>query len=140
MAEAIVGRFAGLDSCAVADALGALGLRGATFGVAPMWPAPRLVGRAVTMAVKPAGRSASERHLGVAAIDRAARGAVLLTARGRLQGASVGEEIVFAGASVRRARLGADAAARRRLTGTGATRAPRPTRFCDAVVRDCPPR
>ena len=50
--EAIVERLAKLDTCAVSDALDSLNLKGATWGVRPMWQCPRIAGRAVTMKIK----------------------------------------------------------------------------------------
>ena len=47
--EPIIERLAKLDTCAVSDALDSLELKGATWGVGPQWPCPRIVGRAVTM-------------------------------------------------------------------------------------------
>src|SRR5512142_3167449 len=71
-------RLAGLDTCAVSDALDRLGLKGATRGVRPLWPCPRIVGRAVTIKIKPAGMQASKQHLGTAASDAALPGDVIV--------------------------------------------------------------
>jgi 4-hydroxy-4-methyl-2-oxoglutarate aldolase len=49
--EAIVERLAKLDTCAVSDGMDRLGLKGATYGVRPMWSCPKIVGRAVTMKI-----------------------------------------------------------------------------------------
>ena len=46
--EDIVQRLSRLDTCAVSDALDRLGLHGATTGVGPLWPCPRICGRAVS--------------------------------------------------------------------------------------------
>ncbi len=66
--EAIIERLAKLDTCAVSDGMDRLGLKGATFGVRPMWPCPKIVGRAVTMKIKPVGLDKSKQHLGTQAI------------------------------------------------------------------------
>ena len=50
-----IARLAKLDTCAVSDALDRLGLKGAVIGIRPLWPCPRIVGRAVTVKIKPAG-------------------------------------------------------------------------------------
>jgi regulator of RNase E activity RraA len=74
----IVARLAKLDTCAVSDALDRLGLRGATIGVRPVWPCPRVVGRAVTVKVKPAGLEKSKQHLGTPAIEAAQPGDIIV--------------------------------------------------------------
>jgi regulator of RNase E activity RraA len=71
-------RLAKLDTCAVSDGLDRLNLKGATFGVRPLWPCPRIVGRAVTIKIKPAGLEKPKQHLGTAAIDAASAGDVLV--------------------------------------------------------------
>jgi regulator of RNase E activity RraA len=76
--EDLLPRLAKLDACAVSDALDRLSLRGATFGIRPVWPCPRIVGRAVTIKIKPAGLEKPKQHLGTAAIDAAKRGDVIV--------------------------------------------------------------
>ena len=46
IADDAAARLGRLDSCAVSDALDRLGLPGAVRGLAPLWPCPRIVGRA----------------------------------------------------------------------------------------------
>jgi regulator of RNase E activity RraA len=74
----LLARLAKLDTCAVSDALDRLGLRGATYGVRPLWPCPRIVGRAVTVKIKPAGLEKPKQHLGTAPIDAAKPGGVIV--------------------------------------------------------------
>lgn len=74
----IVERLSLLDTCAVSDALDRLGLRGATTGVGPLWPCPRICGRSVTMKLKPAGLDQSKQHLGTRAIEAAEAGDVIV--------------------------------------------------------------
>ncbi|HEX2225537.1 MAG TPA: RraA family protein [Candidatus Binatia bacterium] len=69
--EAIIERVAKLDSCALSDALDSLHLKGATWGVRPQWPCPKIAGRAVTIKIKPAGLEQPKQHLGTAAIEAA---------------------------------------------------------------------
>ena len=69
--EGIIERLAKLDSCAVSDALDSLNLKGATWGVRPQWPCPKIAGRAVTMKIKPAGLEQPKQHLGTAPIEAA---------------------------------------------------------------------
>ena len=80
--EAIVERLAKLDTCAVSDALDRLGLKGATWGVGPLWPCPRIVGRAVTMKIKPAGLEQPKQHLGTAPIEAAQPGDIIVIDNG----------------------------------------------------------
>ncbi len=80
--EAIVERLAKLDTCAVSDALDSLSLKGATFGVRPQWSCPRIVGRAVTMKIKPAGIEQPKQHLGTAPIEAAQPGDIIVVDNG----------------------------------------------------------
>lgn len=75
-------RLGRLDSCAVSDALDRLGLPGAVRGLAPLWPCPRIVGRAVTVKIKPAGLEKPTRHLCTSAIAAAARSDVIVVDNG----------------------------------------------------------
>jgi 4-hydroxy-4-methyl-2-oxoglutarate aldolase len=80
--EAIIERLAKLDTCAVSDALDSLGLKGATWGVRPQWQCPRIVGRAVTMKIKPAGLQQPTQHLGTAPIEAAQPGDIIVIDNG----------------------------------------------------------
>jgi len=76
-------RLENLSTTNVADALDALGLKGATFGVRPMWPTmEKVVGRAVTIKITAAGLTKSKHHLGVKAIDAARQGDVIVIDNG----------------------------------------------------------
>lgn len=76
--DELVARLAKLDTCAVSDALDRLGLKGATIGVRPVWPCPRIVGRAITVKIKPAGLEKPRQHLGTSAIETAKPGDVIV--------------------------------------------------------------
>jgi regulator of RNase E activity RraA len=80
--EAIIERLAKLDTCAVSDALDSLNLKGATYGVRPMWPCPKIAGRAVTMKIKPAGLEKPKHHLGTMPIDAAQTGDIIVVDNG----------------------------------------------------------
>ncbi len=82
MREPIIERLAKLDTCAVSDALDSLSLKGATWGVGPLWPCPRIVGRAVTVKIKPAGLERPTQHLGTAAIEAAKPGDIIVIDNG----------------------------------------------------------
>jgi len=80
-----VARLRALDTCAVSDALDALGLDGAVLGLHSVTGRHRLAGRAVTIDLVEAGEVDSPRHLGTAAIDASGPGDVLVVAHhGRL--------------------------------------------------------
>ena len=80
--EPIIERLLKLDTCAVADGMDRLGLTGATYGVRPMWPCPKIVGRAVTMKIKPVGLDKPKQHLGTLPIDAAQPGDVIVIDNG----------------------------------------------------------
>jgi 4-hydroxy-4-methyl-2-oxoglutarate aldolase len=80
--ETILDRLARLDTCAVSDALDSLNLKGATWGVRPQWQCPRIVGRAVTMKIKPAGLQQPTQHLGTAPIEAAQPGDIIVIDNG----------------------------------------------------------
>src|SRR6266542_860598 len=80
--EAIIERLAKLDTCAVSDALDSLALKGATWGIGPLWQCPRIVGRAVTMKIKPAGLQQPTQHLGTAPIEAANPGDIIVIDNG----------------------------------------------------------
>ena len=80
--ESIIERLAKLDTCAVSDALDSLNLKGATWGVRPQWPCPKIVGRAVTMKIKPAGLEQPKQHLGTAPIEAAQPGDIIVIDNG----------------------------------------------------------
>ncbi|HET9075289.1 MAG TPA: hypothetical protein VFN68_00030 [Acidimicrobiales bacterium] len=95
----LVGRLAGLDCCAVSDALDALGLPPAVSGIAPMWACGRIAGRVVTVALGPVepGAPPPTRHLGAAAISAAAPGDVIVVANsGRTEAGSWGGLLALA--------------------------------------------
>ena len=80
--EPIIERLLKLDTCAVSDGMDRLGLTGATYGVRPMWPCPKIVGRAVTMKIKPVGLDKPKQHLGTLPIEAAQPGDVIVIDNG----------------------------------------------------------
>jgi regulator of RNase E activity RraA len=76
--DTLVERLSALDACTVSDALDALAIKGATLGIVPQWPCPRIAGRAVTVKLKPQGTEKPTRHLGTEAIETAEPGDVLV--------------------------------------------------------------
>ena len=80
--DELVSRLAKLDTCAASDALDRMGLRGATIGIRPVWPCTRIVGRAVTCKIKPAGLEKSKVHLGTPAIEAAKESDIIVVDNG----------------------------------------------------------
>ncbi len=76
--EPIIERLSKLDTCSVSDAMDSLSLKGATWGVRPQWQCPRIVGRAVTIKIKPVGLQQPTQHLGTPAIEAAQPGDIIV--------------------------------------------------------------
>lgn len=67
----------------IADALDALGLKGATYGIRPLWDsAGKILGRAVTLKITAAGLTKGKNHLGVKAIEASEKGDVIIIDNG----------------------------------------------------------
>ena len=76
-------RFEALSTTNVSDAMAALGIRGATYGIRPMWHTmDRVLGPAVTLKMTAAGETKGKYHLGVKAIDAAQSGDVIVVDNG----------------------------------------------------------
>lgn len=72
-----------LSTTNVADALDALSLKGATYGIRPIWPTmKKICGRAQTVKMTAAGLTKGQYHLGVKAIDAAEPGDVIVIDNG----------------------------------------------------------
>jgi 4-hydroxy-4-methyl-2-oxoglutarate aldolase len=76
--RALADRLQKLDTPAVSDALDHLTLRGAVIGIKPVWPCPRIAGRAVTVKIVPAGMTRPEHHLATPAIESAEAGDLIV--------------------------------------------------------------
>jgi 4-hydroxy-4-methyl-2-oxoglutarate aldolase len=75
-------RLTALDTGLVSDALDRLQIRGATIGLRPVYPCPKIVGRAMTVKTVPAGRATSDHHLAMPAIASAQPGDVIVVDNG----------------------------------------------------------
>jgi regulator of RNase E activity RraA len=73
-----VARLLRLDSCALSDALDALGLSGAVTGLRAVSVHTRIAGRVRTVKLGPYGGIPARRHLGTAAIEAALPGEVIV--------------------------------------------------------------
>ncbi|HZT05524.1 MAG TPA: RraA family protein [Chloroflexota bacterium] len=67
-----------LDTGAVSDALDQLHMKGATYGIRPVWQAPRVAGPAVTVKAIAAGPTPPAQHINIHAISTADPGSVLV--------------------------------------------------------------
>ncbi len=82
ISDELLTRLGKLDSCVVSDALDRLGLKGAVLGIRPLWPCPRIVGRCVTVKIKPAGLEKPKQHLCTPAIAAATPADVIVVDNG----------------------------------------------------------
>lgn len=78
----LIERIERLDTCAVSDALDYLNLKGTVIGIRPMWPCTRIVGRAVTVKIAPAGLTRPEHHLATPAVEGAEPGDIIVIDNG----------------------------------------------------------
>lgn len=68
-----------LSTTNISDALDAFGLRGATYGILPVWEGCRkIVGEAITLRLISAGTMPPKTHLGVKAIEVAKKGDIIV--------------------------------------------------------------
>lgn len=65
----ILDRLSALDTNTVSDALDFLGIKGATYGLRPLWDCPKIVGRASTVRLGPKTDAAPAVHLLTPVID-----------------------------------------------------------------------
>jgi regulator of RNase E activity RraA len=94
-------RLSALDTNTVSDALDFLGLKGATFGLRPLWDCPKVVGRASTVRLGPKTDAAPTTHLLTPVIDAVTTDDRILVIAGGTDGVSCWGDIV-ANASVTR--------------------------------------
>jgi len=101
MSNTNLDRLARLDTTTVSDALDFLSLPGATVGLLPLWPCPRIVGRASTVQLGPKTSTAPTVHLispVIAAIDDDER---ILVIAGGVDGVSCWGDILANAARVK---------------------------------------
>ena len=68
-----------LSTTNVSDAMDALGIKGSTYGIRPMWHTmEKIIGPAVTIIMRDSGAIKSKYHLGFRAIDEAEAGDVIV--------------------------------------------------------------
>ncbi|KAI9168083.1 Aspartate aminotransferase cytoplasmic [Paramyrothecium foliicola] len=90
----ILNRLAALDTNTVSDALDFLGLKGATFGLLPLWDCPKIVGRASTVKLGPKTDAASTTHLLTPVVDAVTTDDRILVISGGIDGISCWGDIL----------------------------------------------
>lgn len=83
-----------LDTNTVSDALDFLNLKGATFGLRPLWDCPKIVGRASTVTIAPKTDSASTVHLLTPVVDATTTDDRILVVSGGIDGISCWGDIL----------------------------------------------
>jgi 4-hydroxy-4-methyl-2-oxoglutarate aldolase len=78
MSDAAAERLRNIDSCAVSDALDALGLKGTVKGIGAIAAGRRIAGRSQTVKLGPPNDSVAKRHLCSAAVDAADEGDIIV--------------------------------------------------------------
>ncbi|KAL4971593.1 ribonuclease E inhibitor RraA/Dimethylmenaquinone methyltransferase [Aspergillus desertorum] len=87
-------RLAALDTNAVSDALDFLRLKGATYGLRPLWECPKIVGLASTVKVGPKTGTAATAHPFTPVIDAITTEDRILVISGGLEGVSCWGDII----------------------------------------------
>ncbi|KAL4757925.1 RraA family protein [Aspergillus foveolatus] len=87
-------RLAALDTNAVSDALDFLHLKGATYGLRPLWECPKIVGLASTVKVGPKTETAATAHPFTPVIDAITTEDRVLVISGGLEGVSCWGDII----------------------------------------------
>lgn len=92
--SSILTRLSALDTNAVSDALDFLQLKGATYGLRPLWDCPKIVGRANTVEVGPKTGTAATAHPFAQVIDTVTTDHRILVIAGGLDGVSCWGDII----------------------------------------------
>ena len=98
-----VARLARLDTCAVADALDRMKLKGVVPGLTALSTTRRIAGEVVTVQLGPDDGRPSKRHLCTAAVEASGPGKVILVAHGRRTDVAGWGGILSLAASLRQA-------------------------------------
>lgn len=92
--SSILDRLSALDTNTVSDALDFLELKGATYGLQPLWDCPKIVGRASTVKVGPKTDAAPAAHLLTPVIDAVSTDDLVLIIAGGTEGVSCWGDII----------------------------------------------
>ncbi|KAF3077546.1 Protein DlpA [Trichoderma lentiforme] len=100
----LLDRLGALDTNTVSDALDSLNLKGATFGLQPLWDCPKIVGRASTVKVGPKMESTPTVHLITPVIDAVTSDDRILVISGGTDGISCWGDIIANASKMKRIR------------------------------------
>lgn len=100
----ILGRLSSLDTNTVSDALDFLQLKGATYGLQPLWDCPKIVGRASTVKVGIKRDAVPTAHLLTPVIDAVTTDNRILVISGGTEGISCWGDILANASQVKRIR------------------------------------
>ncbi|KAL6834436.1 demethylmenaquinone methyltransferase family protein [Trichoderma camerunense] len=100
----VLDRLWALDTNTVSDALDSLNLKGATFGLQPLWDCPKIVGRASTVKVGPKTESTLTTHLITPVIDAVTSDDRILVISGGTDGISCWGDIIANASKMKRIR------------------------------------
>ncbi|OPB43526.1 demethylmenaquinone methyltransferase family protein [Trichoderma guizhouense] len=100
----LLDRLGALDTNTVSDALDSLNLKGATFGLQPLWDCPKVVGRASTVKVGPKTESTPTAHLITPVIDAVTSDDRILVISGGTDGISCWGDIIANASKMKRIR------------------------------------
>ncbi|KAL0253007.1 hypothetical protein SLS55_010678 [Diplodia seriata] len=100
----ILNRLSALDTNTVSDALDFLGLKGATYGLRPLWDCPKIVGRASTVELGPKTDTAPTAHLLTPVIDAVTTDDRILVISGGIDGVSCWGDILANASTEKRIR------------------------------------
>lgn len=92
--SSILDRLSTLDTNTVSDALDFLNLKGATYGLRPLWDCPKIVGCASTVKVGPKTDAAPTTHLLTPVIDAVTTDDRILVISGGIDGVSCWGDII----------------------------------------------
>jgi regulator of RNase E activity RraA/pimeloyl-ACP methyl ester carboxylesterase len=87
-------RLSALDTNTVSDALDFLGLKGATFGIQPLWDCPKITGRACTIQLASKADSSPTAHLITPVVDAIETSDRVLVVSGGVEGISCWGDIL----------------------------------------------
>lgn len=100
----VLERLAMLDTNTVSDALDFLGLPGATVGLRPLWPCPKIVGRASTVLLAAKSDTAPTVHLITPVVEQIHSDDRILVIAGGIEGISCWGDILANAASAKQVR------------------------------------
>lgn len=102
--SSILDRLSALDTNTVSDALDFLSLKGATYGLRPLWDCPKIVGRASTVKLGPKTDAAPTAHLITPVIDAVTTDDRILVISGGIDGVSCWGDIIANASKAKRIR------------------------------------